>query len=411
MTFSTFKLAPQLVAALPTHLVQASPIQRLTIPVALNGEDVLAIAPTGSGKTFAFGLPLLNGIDGQLNAVQGLIIVPTRELALQIAEQLNPIANALSLRIQTLFGGQSQSRQEQIDTLALSPQIIIATVGRLDDFHRHQLICFTELKLLVLDEGDRLLDMGFWPKLKQLLQAMPTRRQTLLFSATMPAPLEALAQTILTTPKHLRISAAELLAPKIEEQLFLVNKGSKAQALIALLKAQSKQQVLVFISVKDSVDAVTKKLVKAGINAAALHGDKDQEVRTNTLLDFKTGKVEVLVATDLLARGIDLVALPTVINLDLPSHAETYVHRIGRTARAGASGLAISLVCHGESGYLHAIRQLTGRALPTQTLAGFVVTDQPSSATPKRAPRDKQANRRSLNKRSIKGFQSKSKKS
>ncbi|MCE2594841.1 DEAD/DEAH box helicase [Motilimonas cestriensis] len=407
MTFSNFKLGAKLVSALPDHLVHASPIQQLTIPAALSGNDLLAIAPTGSGKTFAFGLPLLNTIDPKLAAVQGLIIAPTRELAQQIAQQLNPIANALSLRIQTLCGG--ESLQGQIEALIHTPQLIIATVGRLDDLYHQQHINFLQLKMLVLDEADRLLDMGFWPKLKQLVQAMPSTRQTLLFSATMPAPLEALAQSILTEPKRLSLDREEGHEPKITEQLFLVNKGSKAQALIALLKAHLNKQALVFISVKDSVDAVTKKLVKAGINAAPLHGDKEQEVRTNTLSDFKTGQLQVLVATDLLARGIDLIALPIVINLDLPSHAETYVHRIGRTARAGTSGMAISLVCHGESTYLAAIRQLTGRALVTQELAGFTVTDKPSGATPKRAPRDKKANRRSLNKRSIKGFKGKAK--
>ncbi|MBP9679274.1 MAG: DEAD/DEAH box helicase, partial [Aeromonas sp.] len=257
------------------------------------------------------------------------------------------------------------------------------------------------------DEADRLLEMGFWPDIQWLLNAMPTERQTLLFSATLPLELESLAIDLLTNPIRIEANPLNSLVSEIEERLHLVNKSSKVPALISLLKAQNWPQVLVFISARDDADGVARKLAKAGIAVAALHGEKDQGVREQALADFKGGKVRVLVATDLMARGIHVEALPVVINLDLPANAPVYVHRIGRTARAGQKGLALSLVCHGEAETLAAIRTLTGRALPLEELEGFPVTDQPASGEGKRAPRDKQANRRTQAKRSVRQFKGK----
>ena len=402
MHFSTFNLPTHLLTALPAQCQQATPVQQLSLPAALSGQDVLALAPTGSGKTLAFGLPVLAQLAPSLNVIQGVIIAPTRELAAQIAQVLAPLGQALALRLQTLCGGEALA--DQIAALANTPQLVIATPGRLADLLAQQQLDLSAVTHLVLDEADRLLDMGFWPQVQQLIAQLPANKQTLLFSATLPAALSPLALAILKSPIRIGLDATQTIAPAIEERVYLVNKGSKAQALIALLALHCDIQVLVFISAKDSVDAVTKKLLKANINAAALHGDKDQQARSETLAAFKRGDIRVLVATDLLARGIDVESLPLVINADLPSHAPTYVHRIGRTARAGASGLAISLTCHGEAEQLVAIRTLTGRELATDALAGFPVTDQPSIGVPKRAPRDKQANRRSLNKRSIKDF-------
>ena len=239
------------------------------------------------------------------------------------------------------------------------------------------------------------------------MNAMPAERQNLLFSATLPTELESLATGLLTNPVRIEADPLNGLVSEIEERLYLVNKSGKVPALIGLLKEQDWPQVLVFISARDDADGVARKLAKAGIAVAALHGDKDQAVREQALADFKAGKVRVLVATDLMARGIHVEALPVVINLDLPASAPVYVHRIGRTARAGRKGLAMSLVCHGETETLAAIRTLTSRELALAELAGFPVTDQPASGEGKRAPRDKQANRRTANKRSVKQFKGK----
>ena len=294
----------------------------------------------------------------------------------------------------------------------------MATPGRLLDLCKQAHVSLDSIKHLVLDEADRLLEMGFWPDVQKLMAFMPKLKQTSLFSATLPEALDTLAGKLLVN-KPLRVEAHKVnsVAGEIEEQLYLVNKGSKAQALIALLKQYQWPQVLVFISARDDADAVAKRLAKAGMKVAALHGEKEQTVRSQTLADFKANRIQVLVATDLMARGIHVDALPVVINLDLPMSAPVYVHRIGRTARAGEKGLAISLVCHGEMATLTAIRSLTARELPLALLADFPVTDKPSEkitdgATEikverKRPPRDKQANRRSINKHSAKEFKGK----
>ncbi|TNJ21445.1 DEAD/DEAH box helicase [Aeromonas sobria] len=405
MTFSELALHPALLASLPATLQSPTRIQQLAIPAALAGQDLLALAQTGSGKTLAFGLPLLQRLDPASSQVQGLILVPTRELATQVAAALKEGAEALGLRIVTLCGGVAQERQQA--ELAQGPQLLVATPGRLRDLLTQQLLGLDGLQLLVLDEADRLLEMGFAPDIKALLGFIPADRQTLLFSATLPVELETLANGLLREPIRLEANPLNSVVNEIEERLFLVNKSSKVPALISVLKEQTWPQVLVFISARDDADGVAKKLAKAGIAVASLHGEKEQAVREQALADFKAGKVRVLVATDLMARGIHVEALPVVINLDLPASAPVYVHRIGRTARAGREGLAISLVCHGENEILTAIRTLTGRELGLHELAGFPVTDQPASGEGKRPARDKQANRRTQAKRSVKAFKGK----
>ena len=405
MTFNVLHLDPALLAALPAELHTPTRIQQLAIPAALKGQDLLALAQTGSGKTLAFGLPLLQRLDSASDRVQGLVLVPTRELATQVSAALQGGAEALGLRLLTLCGGVAQEQQQS--ELALGPQLLVATPGRLRDLLAQRLLGLSHLRTLVLDEADRLLEMGFWPDIQWLMNAMPTERQNLLFSATLPTELETLATGLLTNPVRIEATPLNSLVSEIEERLHLVNKSSKVPALIGLLKVQDWPQVLVFISARDDADAVARKLAKAGIAVAALHGEKDQVVREQALADFKAGRVRVLVATDLMARGIHVEALPVVINLDLPANAPVYVHRIGRTARAGQKGLALSLVCHGEAETLAAIRTLTGRELPLAELEGFPVTDQPASGEGKRAPRDKQANRRTANKRSVKQFKGK----
>ncbi|WP_133178603.1 DEAD/DEAH box helicase [Shewanella decolorationis] len=434
LTFAELGINSTLCSVLPAALKHPTRVQQLAIPAILAGRDVLALSQTGSGKTLAFGLPLLQAVYQQLQQqvvlagaesvssstsnVQALVLVPTRELAQQVSEALHALASKLSssLNIQLLCGGIAQ--EEQLAELAAKPQLVVATPGRLLDLCTQSHISLESIKYLVLDEADRLLEMGFWPDVQKLMAMMPKRKQTLLFSATLPEALDSLAGKLLSNdPLRVEASTRNAVAAEIEERLYLVNKGSKAQALIALLKQYQWQQVLVFISARDDADAIAKRLVKTGINAAALHGEKDQTVRSQTLADFKAHRIQVVVATDLMARGIHVDALPVVINLDLPTSAPVYVHRIGRTARAGANGLAISLVCHGEMLSLTAIRNLTARELPLASLADFPVTDKPSErvredgtdnkVTPKRPPRDKQANRRSLNKHSIKAFKGK----
>ena len=405
MTFSELALDPALLATLPATLHTPTRIQQLAILAALAGQDLLALAQTGSGKTLAFGLPLLQRLDPASSQVQGLVLVPTRELATQVTAALQQGAAALGLRIVTLCGGVPQERQQA--ELALGPQLLVATPGRLRDLLTQQLLGLDGLQMLVLDEADRLLEMGFAPDIRALLGFIPADRQTLLFSATLPAELEALANGLLREPTRIEANPRNSVVNEIEERLYLVNKSSKVPALISLLKEQAWPQVLVFISARDDADGVAKKLARAGITVAALHGEKEPAVREQALADFKEGRVRVLVATDLMARGIHVEALPLVINLDLPASAPVYVHRIGRTARAGREGLAISLVCHGEQDTLTAIRTLTGRELVLSELAGFAVTDQPASGEGKRAPRDKQANRRTQAKRSVKQFKGK----
>lgn len=425
LTFAELGINSALCSVLPAALKHPTRVQQLAIPAILAGRDVLALSQTGSGKTLAFGLPLLQAIHQQLESVsssasnaQALVLVPTRELAQQVTMALHALASKLSssLNIQLLCGGIAQ--EEQLVELTAKPQLIVATPGRLLDLCTQSHISLDSIKYLVLDEADRLLEMGFWPDVQKLMAMMPKRKQTLLFSATLPEALDSLAGKLLTNnPQRVEASTRNAVAADIEERLYLVNKGSKAQALIALLKQYRWPQVLVFISARDDADAIAKRLLKAGINVAALHGEKDQTVRSQTLADFKANRIQVVVATDLMARGIHVDALPVVINLDLPMSAPVYVHRIGRTARAGANGLAISLVCHGEMPSLTAIRNLTARELPLASLADFPVTDKPSErvredgvenkVAPKRPPRDKQANRRSLNKHSIKAFKGK----
>lgn len=403
MSFSVFQLNPTLLTALPPAVTEPSRVQQLAIPAILTGQDVLALAQTGSGKTYAYGLPLLQRLS--LSPEVGLsavVIVPTRELASQVMQDLAPLAQALNLRVDMLCGG--QAIELQVERLTQPANLIVATPGRLLALAQQGVIQFEHLQSLVLDEADRLLDMGFIGDINALIAMMPTG-QRLLFSATLPEPLTTLAEQVLTTA-HVRIQTHVInsAVADIAQTLYHVNKGSKAKALIHLITLHQWSQVLVFVNAKDDVDSLCKKLVKAGINAAALHGDKEQAVRSHTLEQFKNQQLTVLVATDVLSRGIHIDALPVVINVDLPSQAAVYVHRIGRTARAGLSGVALSLVSHAELLSLDAIRLLTRQALPLTELAGFAVTDKPTSEASKRAPRDKQANRRTANKRSISDF-------
>ncbi|GGP69373.1 DEAD/DEAH box helicase [Shewanella algicola] len=403
MLFSQFSLSATLLKALPASITEPSRIQQLAIPAILNGQDVLALAQTGSGKTYAYGLPILQRISQtSVLSLAAIVIVPTRELAQQVAQNLQPLAQSLGLHVEHACGG--EAIECQIERLTTPANILVATPGRLLALAQQGVVTFSQVQSVVLDEADRLLDMGFINDINALIAMMPVG-QRLLFSATMPVALNSLAQLILSA-NHVRIEAQGLnsAVDDIVQMVYHVNKGSKAQALIHLVQANQWQQVLVFVNAKADADALCKKLLKAGVRGGALHGDKEQAMRSQTLEQFKSGQLNVLVATDVLARGIHIDALPVVINFDLPTQAAVYVHRIGRTARAGLTGVALSLVSHSEMAYLEAINTLTTQALPVNELVGFAVTDKPLSGSSKRAPRDKQANRRTMNKRSSSDF-------
>ncbi|WP_135380610.1 DEAD/DEAH box helicase [Vibrio tasmaniensis] len=407
MSFDSLALNPKTVSAIPSQFNKPTEIQQAVIPTIIAGKDVLALAQTGSGKTLAFGLPLLNSIKHDVNELQAIIIVPTRELASQVAKALEPIATTLDIKTVTLTGGVDIEIQQQ--QLLEKPQLVIATPGRLHAVIQENKLELTQCRSLVLDEADRLLDMGFWPDVQTIISALPKKHQTLLFSATLPKELISQIEALLVNPVKVTTHQENSVVAAIEETLYLVNKGSKAQALIALVNQHAWSQVLVFIGAKDNADALTKRLNKAKISVNALHGNKSQEEREQALESFKNGKTRVLIATDVMARGIHIDQLPVVINFDLPSHSATYVHRVGRTARAGSTGRAISLVSHSETDYLNAIRTLTNKPLMLQALEGFPVTDKPASEATarKRPPKDKMANRRTAKKKSVKQFKSK----
>ncbi|MBE4086367.1 DEAD/DEAH box helicase [Vibrio parahaemolyticus] len=405
MPFSTLSLSSELIHALPKDFKKPTDIQALAIPELLAGQDLLALANTGSGKTLAYGLPLLEKLS--VNPEQkALILVPTRELAMQLSEAINQVGQVLELNAVCLCGGVDKEQQQQ--ALATNPHILVATTGRLVDLANNGLD-LSKVHYLVLDEADRLLDMGFWPDVQNIAMQTSNQRQTAMFSATFSEELKEKAKQLMPAPKQVAAHQENSTNQDIVETLYVVNKGSKTKALIELIQKNAWTQALVFIGAKENADGLAKKLNKAGISTNALHGNKSQDEREEALAQFKSGQIQVLIATDLLARGIHIEQLPVVINFELPMHAETYVHRVGRTARAGEQGVAMSLVCHGEMDALNAIRHLTQRALPVQDLVGFPVTDKPSTGESKRAPRDKKANRRTNAKKSIKQFQGKSK--
>jgi ATP-dependent RNA helicase RhlE len=394
-------------------LFSPTPVQQLAIPPALAGLDLQVCAPTGTGKTLGFLLPLLQrGLmaprdDASLMAApSALVLVPTRELAEQVSQVARTLAAHLASRptIAVVLGGEAIGLQ--VETLAAGCDLLVATPGRLLELVRQEALTLTQVQQLVLDEADRLLDMGFRRELEQILARVTARQQTLLFSATFPDDVVTLAQALLRDPQYITV---EPQAERVIEVLgYRVNKSSKAALLLHLLQQQAGKAALVFVNQRATADTLVKRLCKQGLVAAALHGDKSQTERSEALTRLRSGALSVLVATDLAARGLDISALPLVINFELPEAAETYVHRIGRTGRAGHSGLALSLLAHGDMPALQAIEALTGEVMSQLELAEFPVTDQPAGAVEsKRQPRDKQANRRTAQKRSIKQFAAK----
>ncbi len=353
-----------------------SPIQRQCVPAVLEGHDVMAAAQTGTGKTAGFTLPMLerlrHGPHARSGVVRALVLTPTRELAAQVGENVAAYGCFLDLRSDVVFGGVKIN--PQIARLQNGVDVLVATPGRLLDLHQQGAVRLDRVEILVLDEADRMLDMGFIRDIQKLLALLPPRRQNLLFSATFSPPIKKLAHGLLHNPVHLQATPENRTAATVEHQLHPCDMARKPDLLCHLIATHNWQQVLVFARTKHGANRMAEKLTQAGMVAAAIHGNKSQGARTRSLADFKSGEVRVLVATDIAARGIDIHQLPHVINLDLPNQAEDYVHRIGRTGRAGHPGQAISLVAAEEFELLAAIEKLIGSRLPRSEVPGFEPT-------------------------------------
>ena len=398
MSFESLGLQPALLRALAALGYETpTPVQAEAVPLILAGRDLLAGSQTGTGKTAAFTLPLLQRLfpAGQRPAtatarVRALVLTPTRELAVQIHESVRAYGKHLPLKSAQVFGGVGM--QPQVQALRTGVDVLIATPGRLIDHLQQRTVDLRGIDTLILDEADRMLDMGFLPALKKILAALPKERQTLLFSATYADEIKQLAAQFLRDPAEIQIARQNSVVDTIAHRIFPVDSERKRDLLVEVLRDDSRRQVLVFARTKHGSDRLAKQLCAAGFRADAIHGNKSQNARQRALNDFKAGRVTVLVATDIAARGLDIEQLPMVVNYDLPNVPEDYVHRIGRTGRNGATGLALSLVSRDEEEQLHGILKLLKTELETITIPGFeprqpVRTSLPSPRAPKAAHR------------------------
>jgi len=367
MTFATLGLIEPLLRALETLGYQTpTPVQAQAIPAVLAGRDLMAAAQTGTGKTAGFAVPLLQllameGPKVTSNSVRALILVPTRELAEQVHESVRQYAEHLPLSTYAVYGGVSIN--PQMMKLRKGVDLLVATPGRLLDLFRQNALKFNQLQTLVLDEADRMLDLGFSEELSNIYRVLPKKRQTLLFSATFSDQIRLLAGQMLNDPLSIEVSPRNVAANTVKQWLYTVDKKRKPELFVHLLRKHKWKQVLVFAKTRNGVDALVEKLQGLGVNADGIHGDKPQATRQRALDRFKVSEIQILVATDVAARGLDIEDLPLVVNFDLPIVAEDYIHRIGRTGRAGATGEAISLVCADEVNLLSAIETLTRQAL------------------------------------------------
>ena len=392
MTFQELNLLPQLLKAVhEMDYAEPSPIQAAAIPPVLAGRDLIGCAQTGTGKTAAFAIPILQYLDRQLKKdrrpaakrpIRALVLTPTRELALQIKENFDLYGKYLPIRNTVIFGGVGQG--PQVEALQKGVDVLTATPGRLNDLCSQGHIDLSRMEIFVLDEADRMLDMGFIHDVRKVIARLPEKRQTLLFSATMPQEIAELSRTILIDPVRVEVAPQSSTVDAIEQRLYKVDKGNKKFLLQHVLQEPSLDSVLVFTNTKHGADRVVKELGRAGIPAMAIHGNKGQTARIRALDSFKSGEIRVLVATDIAARGIDVNDLAAVVNYDLPNVPETYVHRIGRTGRAGRSGIAISFCNYDELAYLKDIEKLIRKKIP-------VVEDHPwpmeiLEASPKKQP-------------------------
>ena len=377
MSFSSLGLSEQLVRATTDQGYETpSPIQAQAIPAVLSGRDVMAAAQTGTGKTAGFTLPLLQRLGENPRTGKGpraLILTPTRELAAQVHDSVNLYSKYIPTKAAVVFGGVKIN--PQMMKLRKGLDVLVATPGRLMDLYQQNAVRFNEVEILVLDEADRMLDMGFIRDIRKILALLPAKRQNLLFSATFSNEIRTLAEGLLDNPVQVEVAARNTSAENIKQSVYPVDQSQKTALLSKLVRDNSWDQVLVFTRTKHGANRLTQKLEKDGITAAAIHGNKSQGARTRALADFKAGEVRVLVATDIAARGLDIKQLPQVVNFELPNVPEDYVHRIGRTGRAGESGHALSLVSADEGKMLAGIERLIKKQLPRTEVEGFEPTN------------------------------------
>lgn len=394
MKFNELKIQKNILKALrEAGYEKPTPIQQEAIPPVLAGRDLLGCAQTGTGKTCAFSVPIIQRLcreEGKPGVVRALILTPTRELALQIYENICQYARYMPCTAAVIFGGVSQV--PQVEAIQRGADILIATPGRLWDLMGQNIVKLNKVECFVLDEADRMLDMGFFPDVKRIIKYLPAKRQTLLFSATIPKEIAALADSLLKNPVRISVTPSAKPVEKIEQKVFLVEKAEKRELLADIIRQSNVHQTLVFTRTKHGADRVARDLNRAGIKAKSIHGDKSQNQRQRALNEFKECKIAVLVATDIAARGIDINELPLVINFELPNIPETYVHRIGRTGRAGQEGTAISFCDKSERPYLADIEKLIGKRIP---LAAEIPHTEKENEPAKREP----AQRRTTNNR------------
>ncbi len=400
-TFSELALRPEIQNALARQGYEApTPIQAQAIPPVLAGRDLLGIAQTGTGKTAAFTLPILQRLSSegtvtQPGTVRALILTPTRELAIQIGESIANYGAGLRMRHAVIFGGVGQGRQ--VDALAAGLDILVATPGRLLDLMQQRHARLDKISVLVLDEADRMLDMGFIHDVRKIVSKLPKQRQTLFFSATMPDEIATLSGSLLNEPVRVEVAPASTTAERIDQRVVMVPNSAKRQLLVELLqKDESMRRVIVFTRTKHGANRVVEYLERAELPAAAIHGNKSQNARQAALNAFRDGRMRVLVATDIAARGIDIDEISHVVNFDLPNVPETYVHRIGRTARAGASGMAIAFCDHGEErSFLRSIERLTRVPLTLVQMAipTTMLPERPQAPAAARPPQGRPAGR------------------
>ena len=377
MTFSELGLIAPILKALEQQGYRSpSPIQAKAIPPALAGRDVLGCAQTGTGKTCAFATPILQLLNGQNQGgrtIRSLILTPTRELAIQIGESFAAYGKHLPLRTAVIFGGVGQN--PQVEQLRRGVDILVATPGRLGDLYQQKLLDLSNIEIFVLDEADRMLDMGFIHDVKKILKWLPEKKQTLFFSATMPPEITQLVNSLLHDPVRVAVDPVSSPVEVIDQSVYFVDRGNKTKLIAHLMQKQSAKNALVFTRTKHGANKVARDLEKLGISAAAIHGNKSQTARQQALADFKAGRIRALVATDIAARGLDIEALSHVFNYNLPDVPETYVHRIGRTGRAGKGGVAIALCDFSEKPLLRDIEKLIGKKVPVVDGHPYPMTD------------------------------------
>jgi len=392
MPFSILGLSPALCTPLARlGYTQPTPVQSASIPVVLKGSDLLARAQTGTGKTAAFGLPMIDrllvrgGRPAGMRKPRGLVLVPTRELALQVHKALATYGIPANLRVTAIFGGVSML--PQVQALQRGTDVIVATPGRLLDHMRQRKVDLSGVEILVLDEADRMLDMGFLPPLRQILSSVPKDRQTLLLSATFSKEIVGLSAAFTRNPVRVDVSEAQSVPTTVTHRVHPVSDGRKGDLLVHVLMQPPVGQALVFCKTKRGSNRVGEALERANVRAAVIHGNKSQSARNRALGDFKAGRVAVLVATDIAGRGLDIPQLPLVINYDLPLVAEDYIHRVGRTGRAGLSGRAVSLVTSADRGLLHDIQRLLTTTLEQVAVEGFAASPSSGDAPARRTDR------------------------